>query len=72
MANSIIQDSDFSYSQKEFSCEKAQGTFKHSRGIAQLASVVAKAINANSLLVQVGALFHDIGKMDNSTTPTYP
>ena len=50
--------------------EKAQGTFEHSRGIAQLAAVVAKSINANSLLVQVGALFHEIGKMDNPITFT--
>ena len=41
----------------------AQGTFQHSMQVANLASDVAQAIGAESLLVRTGALYHDIGKM---------
>jgi len=42
----------------------AQGTFHHSQVVAQLAEQAARAIGANALLTRVGALFHDIGKMN--------
>lgn len=45
--------------------EKAPGTFQHSIQVANLAEAAAKEINANSLLVRTGALYHDIGKMLN-------
>lgn len=45
--------------------ERAQGTFDHSRNVAHLASVAASEIGANSLLVRVAALYHDVGKMKN-------
>jgi putative nucleotidyltransferase with HDIG domain len=45
--------------------EKANGTFEHSREVAQMAELAASAIDANALLVKVGAYFHDIGKMNN-------
>lgn len=43
---------------------KAPGTFQHSLQVANLAEAAASAINANSLLCRVGAMYHDIGKMD--------
>lgn len=43
---------------------RAPGTFQHSLQVANLAEAGASAINANSLLCRVGALYHDIGKMD--------
>jgi cyclic-di-AMP phosphodiesterase PgpH len=46
----------------EFS-ERAPGTFQHSLQVSNLATDAAKKINANSLLVRTGALYHDIGKM---------
>ncbi|NJW53192.1 HD family phosphohydrolase [Salinimicrobium oceani] len=52
---------------KELS-DKAPGTFHHSLNVANLAEAAANEINANSMLVRVGALYHDIGKMKN---PTY-
>jgi putative nucleotidyltransferase with HDIG domain len=52
---------------KELS-EKAPGTFHHSLNVANLAEAAANEINANAMLVRVGALYHDIGKMKN---PTY-
>ena len=44
---------------------KAPGTFQHSLGVANLAEACASDIGANSLLVKVGSLYHDVGKMDN-------
>ncbi len=45
--------------------EKAPGTFQHSVQVANLAEAIANEIGANPLLVRVGALYHDIGKMKN-------
>lgn len=45
--------------------EVAPGTFQHSITVGNLASEVANRIGADSLLVRVGALYHDIGKMTN-------
>ncbi|MGC3978947.1 MAG: HDIG domain-containing protein [Paludibacteraceae bacterium] len=45
--------------------ELAPGTFQHSLQISNLATEAAKKINANSLLVRTGALYHDIGKIKN-------
>jgi cyclic-di-AMP phosphodiesterase PgpH len=43
---------------------KAPGTFHHSLQVANMAESAASAIGANSLLCRVGALYHDIGKMN--------
>ncbi|WP_372792969.1 HD family phosphohydrolase [Lutibacter sp.] len=45
--------------------EKAPGTFQHSLQVANLAEACANEVKANSMLVRTGALYHDIGKMDN-------
>ena len=45
--------------------EVAPGTFQHSIMVSNLASAIATEIGAKSLLVRVGALYHDIGKMVN-------
>lgn len=45
--------------------EVAPGTFQHSMQMANLASEAAVHIGANSQLVRTGALYHDIGKMEN-------
>jgi putative nucleotidyltransferase with HDIG domain len=52
---------------KELS-DKAPGTFHHSLQVANIAEAAANEIGANSLLVRVGALYHDIGKL---TAPMY-
>ncbi|PIF00615.1 MAG: phosphohydrolase [Maribacter sp.] len=52
---------------KELS-NKAPGTFNHSLQVANLAEAAANEIGANAMLVRVGALYHDIGKLSN---PTY-
>lgn len=51
---------------KELS-NKAPGTFHHSLNVANLCEAAANEIGANSMLVRVGALYHDIGKMSNPT-----
>nr|WP_299067058.1 HDIG domain-containing metalloprotein [uncultured Allomuricauda sp.] len=51
---------------KELS-DKAPGTFHHSLQVANLAEAAANEIGANAMLVRVGALYHDIGKMNNPT-----
>ena len=45
--------------------EKAPGTFQHSLQVANLAESVSREVGAFSLLARVGALYHDIGKIDN-------
>lgn len=45
--------------------QKAPGTFQHSLQVMNMADAVARAIDANPLLLRVGALYHDIGKMNN-------
>jgi len=52
---------------KELS-NKAPGTFHHSLNVANLGEAAANEIGANSMLVRVGALYHDIGKMTNPTS----
>ncbi len=44
---------------------KAPGTLQHSLQVANLGEEAARRIGANSLLVKVGALYHDIGKVKN-------
>ncbi|RMA64223.1 HD family phosphohydrolase [Ulvibacter antarcticus] len=51
---------------KELS-NKAPGTFHHSLNVANLAEAAANEIGANAMLIRVGALYHDIGKMLNPT-----
>ena len=45
--------------------ETVPGTFQHSMQMANLAAEAANRIGANSQLVRTGALYHDIGKMEN-------
>ncbi len=43
---------------------RAPGTFHHSLQVANLAESAASEIGANALLCRVGAMYHDIGKME--------
>lgn len=45
--------------------ELAPGTFQHSLQVANLAEDAVRHIGGNTLLVRTGALYHDIGKMEN-------
>ncbi len=44
---------------------EAPGTFQHSLQVANLSEEAIFAIGGNSLLTRTGALYHDIGKMEN-------
>lgn len=44
--------------------QRAPGTYNHSLTLAALGEAAAEAIGANGLLTYVGALYHDIGKMN--------
>lgn len=43
--------------------KSAPGTFNHSLRVSELSEACARAINVNPILVKIGALYHDIGKM---------
>src|SRR6185436_1855397 len=43
---------------------RAPGTFQHSLQVANLAESAIFKVGGNPLLVRVGALYHDLGKMD--------
>lgn len=45
--------------------QAAPGTYNHSMAVADLSAIGAKAINANPLLARVGAMYHDIGKIEH-------
>ena len=45
--------------------ENCPGTFQHSLQVATLAGEAARLVGANVQLVRAGALYHDIGKIDN-------
>ena len=45
--------------------EQCPGTFQHSMSVSNLAATAATRIGANVQLVRAGALYHDIGKINN-------
>ena len=47
-------------------CELAPGTYTHSILVGNLAVTAAEAIGADALLCRVGALYHDLGKMQRA------
>lgn len=65
---SLLELSDTNSKLLKALSDKAPGTFHHSLQVANLAEAAANEIGANAMLVRVGALYHDIGKMNN---PTY-
>lgn len=44
---------------------RAPGTFQHSMQVANIAEDLISEIGGDALLAKVGALYHDIGKMEN-------
>lgn len=58
----LMEMSDFNRPALKRISELAPGTFHHSIQVSNLAEKVADSIGANSLLVRVMALYHDIGK----------
>ncbi|TNJ44922.1 HDIG domain-containing protein [Tamlana fucoidanivorans] len=64
---SLLELSDTNTKLLKELANKAPGTFHHSLNVANLAEASANEIGANAMLVRVGALYHDIGKMKNPT-----
>lgn len=64
---SLLELSDTNSKLLKEMAEVAPGTFHHSLNVANIAEAAANEIGANSMLVRVGALYHDIGKMYNPT-----
>ncbi len=65
---SLLELSDTNSKLLKELAEVAPGTFHHSLNVANLAEAAANEIGANAMLVRVGALYHDVGKMN---APTY-
>lgn len=61
----LIELSDTSTSLLRELEKKAPGTFQHSLQVANMAETAGRAIGANHLLLRAGALYHDLGKMNN-------
>lgn len=64
---SLLELSDTNSKLLKELANKAPGTFHHSLQVANLAEAAANEIGANAMLVRVGALYHDIGKMEKPT-----
>jgi cyclic-di-AMP phosphodiesterase PgpH len=62
----LLELSDLNHPLLQRMAIEAPGTYHHSQVVSQLAEQAARAINVNALQVRVGALFHDIGKMQKA------
>ena len=61
----LIELSDMNKDLLRRMSEVAPGTFQHSIQVGNLAAEIANKIGAKSQLVRTGALYHDIGKIQN-------
>lgn len=62
----LVEIADINSKLLLYLAEKAPGTFQHSIQVSTLATVGAREIDANFLLVRTAALYHDIGKAANA------
>jgi len=60
---SLLELSDFNHPLLRKLILEAPGTYQHSLVVANLSENAAESIGANSLLVRVGAYYHDVGKL---------
>ena len=60
----LLELSDSNHPLQEQMALKAPGTYHHSIIVSNLCKAAAEAVGANSMLVRVGALYHDIGKIE--------
>ena len=61
----LIELSDMNKELLRRMSEVAPGTFQHSIQVSNLAAEIARKIGAKAQLVRTGALYHDIGKIQN-------
>ena len=62
---SLIELSDMNKDLLRRMSEVAPGTFQHSIQVGNLSAEIARKIGGNPQLVRTGALYHDIGKIQN-------
>ena len=62
---SLLEYADTNRSLLRKLAKDAPGTFHHSLQVSHLCEAVAIELGANPLLVRAGALYHDIGKLEN-------
>ena len=62
---SLVELADINHPLLRELSEECPGTFNHSMAVSNLASAAASRIGANVQLTRTGALYHDIGKMNN-------
>ncbi len=60
---SLLELGDITHPLLQELVRRAPGTHNHSVTVGTIAESAAERINANALLVRIGAYFHDIGKM---------
>ncbi len=63
--STLMEISDTNQSLLRELAEVAPATFQHSLQVANLAESAIRQIGGNPLLVRAGALYHDVGKMNN-------
>ena len=61
----LVEISDISSPILRKLSEVASGTFQHSIQVSILGSAAADKVGASPLLIRTGAMYHDIGKMEN-------
>jgi putative nucleotidyltransferase with HDIG domain len=61
----LVELSDINTAALSTLSESCPGTFQHSLQVSMLGTAAATKIGANAQLVRTGALYHDLGKMDN-------
>ena len=59
----LMELGDFNHPLLKRLQQEAIGTFNHTVQVANMAETAAETIGANSLLIRVGAFYHDIGKL---------
>lgn len=61
----LVELSDINHPLLRELSKECPGTFQHSMAVSNLASEAAGKVGANVQLVRAGALYHDIGKIEN-------
>ncbi|MFV0531345.1 MAG: HD family phosphohydrolase [Flavobacteriales bacterium] len=64
---SLLELSDSNHPLLRLLSAKAPGTLQHSMQVANLAEEAAIEVGGNALLVKIGAMYHDVGKISNPT-----
>ncbi|MBD5415906.1 MAG: HDIG domain-containing protein [Bacteroides sp.] len=61
----LVELSDINHPLLRELSRECPGTFQHAMGVSNLAAEAASKLGANVQLIRAGALYHDIGKIEN-------